>query len=79
VTGSDLIVLAPWIVFGAAVGAICARLIAGRSRARRRRAVRRPHRPPPASGDSADGTRAADPGGGPLNRVPSSGQPGAAS
>jgi hypothetical protein len=80
VTGSDLIVLAPWIVFGAAVGAICARLIAGRSRARRRRrAARRPDQPPPTSGDSADGTRAADSGGRPLNRVPSPGQPGAAS
>ena len=78
-TGSDLIVLAPWIVFGAAVGAICARLIAGRSRARRRRAVRRPDQPGPTSGDSADGTGAADPGAGSLNRVPSHGQPGAAS
>ncbi len=78
-TGSDLIVLAPWIVFGAAVGAICARLIAGRSRARRRRAARRPDQPPPTSGDSADGTSVADPGSGSLNRVPSPGQPGAAS
>jgi len=79
VTGSDLIVLAPWIVFGAAVGAICARLIAGRSRARRRRAVRRPDRQPPTSGDSADGTRPTDPGGVAMNRMPSPGQPGAAS
>ena len=77
-SGSDLIVLAPWIVFGAAVGAICARLIAGRSRARRRRAPRHPDRPP-TSEDSADGTRAADSGTGSLNRVPSPGQPGAAS
>ena len=77
-TGSDLIVLAPWIVFGAAVGAICARLIAGRSRARRR-AVRRPDGQPPTSGDSADGTRPADRGGGAMNRMPSPGQPGAAS
>lgn len=76
-TGSDLIVLAPWIVFGAAVGAICARLIVGRSRARRR-AVRRPDRRPPTSGDSADSARA-DPGSGVLNRVPGPGQPGAAS
>jgi hypothetical protein len=78
VTGSDLIVLAPWIVFGAAVGAICARLIAGRSRARRQ-AARRLDRPPPTSGDSADGTRPTDPGGGAMNRMPSPGQPGAAS
>jgi hypothetical protein len=79
VTGNDLIVLAPWIVFGAAVGAICARLLAARSRARRRRPPRRPNRPPPASGDSADGVHATDPGNGALNRVPSPGQPGAAS
>jgi hypothetical protein len=47
VTGSDLIVLAPWVVFGAALGAICARLYVGRSRARRRRALhRRPLRRP---------------------------------
>jgi len=78
VSGSDLIVLAPWIVFGAAVGAICARLIAGRSRARRRRAARRPDRSPPASGDSGDGARGADPVSGPLHRVPSPGLPGAA-
>lgn len=76
-TGSDLIVLAPWIVFGAAVGAICARLIVGRSRARRR-AVRPPDQPPPTSGDSADSARA-DPGTGAMNRMPSPGQPGAAS
>ena len=78
-TGSDLIVLAPWIIFGAAVGAICARLLAGRSRARRRRETRRANRPPPASGDSAGEARATDPGNGALNRVPSPGQPGAAS
>jgi len=62
VTGSDLIVLAPWIVFGAAVGAICARLLAGRFRARRRRTVRRPDPPPPTSGDSPGGAQAVDPG-----------------
>ena len=43
-TGSDLIVLAPWAIFGAALGAICARLYVGRSRARRRRAMRRQER-----------------------------------
>jgi hypothetical protein len=49
VTGSDLIVLAPWVVFGAALGAICARLYVGRSRARRRRALRRPGRDRPGA------------------------------
>ena len=44
-TGSDLIVLAPWIIFGAVLGAICARLYVGRSRARRRRGL-----PPPERG-----------------------------
>jgi hypothetical protein len=48
-TGSDLIVLAPWVVFGAAVGAICARLHVGRSRTRRRRAPRRPERDRPGA------------------------------
>jgi hypothetical protein len=57
VTGSDLIVAAPWIVFGAALGAICARLYVARSRARRRRAAQRPERrrlrghPLPATGN----------------------------
>jgi len=41
VTGSDLIVLAPWIIFGAVLGAICARLYVSRSRARRRRGPER--------------------------------------
>jgi len=49
VSGSDLIVLAPWIVFGAAIGAICARLYVSRSRARRRRALRRPERDRPGA------------------------------
>jgi hypothetical protein len=47
VSGGDLIVLAPWIVFGAALGAICARLYVSRSRARRRRA--RPERDRPGA------------------------------
>jgi hypothetical protein len=42
VTGTDLIVLAPWILFGAALGAIYARLHVARSRARRHRALRHP-------------------------------------
>ncbi len=40
--GSDLIAMAPWLVFGAGLGAICARLYVGGSRACRRRALRRP-------------------------------------
>ena len=48
-TGSDLIVLAPWVVFGAAIGVICARLYVGRSRARRRRALRHPERDRPGA------------------------------
>jgi len=49
VTGSDLIVLAPWIIFGAGLGAICARLYVSRSRARRRRRLRRPERGRPGA------------------------------
>jgi hypothetical protein len=49
VTASDLIVLAPWAVFGAVLGAICARLYVGRSRARRRRALQRPERDRPGA------------------------------
>ncbi len=48
-TGSDLIVLAPWAVFGGVLGAICARLYVGRSRARRRRALRRTERDRPGA------------------------------
>ncbi len=48
-SGSDLIVLAPWVVFGAAIGAICARLYVGRARARCRRALRRPERDRPGA------------------------------
>jgi hypothetical protein len=49
VTGSDLIVLAPWIIFGAGLGAICARLYVSRSRARRRRSLQRPGRGRPGA------------------------------
>jgi len=49
VTRSDLIVALPWIVFGAAVGAICARLYVGRSRARRRRDLTRAERGRPGA------------------------------
>jgi hypothetical protein len=50
VTGSDLIVVAPWIIFGAGLGAICARLYVSRSRARRRRrSLRRPERGRPGA------------------------------
>ena len=48
-TGSDLIVLAPWIIFGAGLGAICARLYVSRSRARRRRSLQRPERGRPGA------------------------------
>ncbi len=78
-TGSDLIVVAPWIVFGAAVGAICARLLTGRSRARRRRTPWGPERLPPTTGKSGTGPDASDPGPGALARVPSPGRPGAGS
>jgi hypothetical protein len=49
VSGSDLIVLAPWVVFGAALGVICARLYVGRCRARRRRALQRAERDRPGA------------------------------
>jgi hypothetical protein len=49
VTGSDLIVLAPWIIFGAGLGVICARLYVRRSRARRRRNMRHPERGRPGA------------------------------
>jgi hypothetical protein len=49
VTVSDVLVLAPWVVFGAALGAICARLYVGRSRARQRRARAERGRPGAAS------------------------------
>ena len=48
-TGSDLIVLAPWIIFGAGLGAICARLYVSRSRARRRRRVQGPEQGRPGA------------------------------
>jgi membrane protein required for beta-lactamase induction len=38
VTAADLLVLAPWLIFGAGIAAICYRLLA------RRRASRRHHR-----------------------------------
>ena len=34
-TGNDLIVLVPWVVFGAATAIICARLLTSRSPRRR--------------------------------------------
>jgi len=42
-------VAVPWIVFGATLGAICARLYVGRSRARRRRCLTRPERGRPGA------------------------------
>jgi hypothetical protein len=37
VSGADLLVLAPWLIFGACVVAICYRLFTRRGAARRRR------------------------------------------
>ena len=78
VTGSDLIVLAPWILFGAAVGAIGARLWTGRSRARRRRALRHPARLGHGGGDSRGG-HPREPAKDGEDRMPSPSRPGAAS
>jgi hypothetical protein len=77
VTGSDLIVLAPWVVLGAAVGAICGRLLTARSGGPRRRARRRPGRPGLPWGYSG-APRTRDPGSSAPDRVPGPGRPGAA-
>jgi hypothetical protein len=37
VTAADLLVLAPWLIFGAGLAAICYRLLSRRSAHRRRR------------------------------------------
>jgi hypothetical protein len=37
VTAADLLVLAPWLIFGAALAAICYRLLIRRGASRRRR------------------------------------------
>lgn len=76
VTGSDLIVLAPWLVFGAAVSAIYARVRIGGSRARRRRAGRRPPRPGPGGADLGD-RHPGEPGDGAHDRAPAPSPPGA--
>jgi hypothetical protein len=79
VTRDDLIVLAPWIVVGAAVGAICAWLFTARSRARRRSTPQPSQRPRPAGRDP-DGHQAAhSQGNGAENDVPGAGCPGATS
>lgn len=56
-TGSDLLVLAPWLIFGAGLGAIGFRLLRQRGTARRnRRDTRLPHpRPDPAMRDHGSG------------------------
>ena len=77
VTGNDLIVLAPWIVVGAAVGAICAWLFTARSRARRRSTRRPPQRPRPTGRDPDGCPRARSKGNGAQNDVPGTGCPGA--
>ena len=75
VTGNDLIVLAPWIVVGAAVGAICAWLFRARSRARRRSTRRPPERPRPAGRDPDGCLRARSKGNAAQNEVPGTGCP----
>jgi hypothetical protein len=40
---SDLIVLVPWVIFGACLIAVCIRLLTGRNRPRRPRAPGRRH------------------------------------
>ena len=56
-TGSDLIVLAPWIVFAVGLAAICLLLLRSRRASGPRR--RRPSSPPPGSPvDREPGSRA---------------------
>jgi hypothetical protein len=42
-TGSDLIVLAPWIIFAISVAVLCARLLRARRSASRSSSARRGH------------------------------------
>jgi hypothetical protein len=63
-TGNDLIVAAPWLIFGAGLSAICTRLLRSRNATRRQ-----PSRPPPPSPDPADSGGAA-PGRGGRGNVP---------
>jgi hypothetical protein len=42
-TGSDLIVVAPWIIFAICVAVLCARLFRARRSASRSRSARRRH------------------------------------
>lgn len=55
-TGNDLIVAAPWIIFGAALSSVCIRLLRSR-----RAAGQQPGRSPPPSPDPA-GSGGAAPG-----------------
>lgn len=43
-TGGDLVVLAPWVIFGACLTVICIRLLAWRRASRRPPPGRRPRR-----------------------------------
>jgi hypothetical protein len=42
-TGSDLLVVAPWIIFAICVAVVCARLLRARRSASRRPSARRRH------------------------------------
>jgi hypothetical protein len=67
VTGDDLIIAAPWLVFAAGVAVIGWRLAVGRGRRRRRRGPRQPGvRAMPGQDRAA--ARAAPPGTGPAGR-----------
>jgi hypothetical protein len=79
VTANDLILLAPWVVVGAAVGAICAWLFTARSRARRRSKPRPPERPRPTGRDPDGRQPACGQGNGAQNEVPGTGCPEATS
>ncbi len=60
---SDLLVLAPWLIFGAGLGAIGLRLLRPRGTARRhRRDIRLPHLRRPDSAMRDHGIQAAHPG-----------------
>lgn len=42
-TGSDMIVVAPWVIFGACLAVLCVRLLRARRSAQRPPAARREH------------------------------------
>ena len=73
VTIDDLIVLAPWIVVGATVGVICARLFLGRSRARRRGTPQSPERPASTGESPGRRLRGHNQGNGAQDEIPGPG------